>query len=193
MTRIKFLEETEKRLKKRLKKQGVTITVSGLSGSGKSTAAKIIAKKLSVEYFYPASVFREKRSISLEEFVKKRGKEIDYMVDKKTLERGLRGNVVVDSRLGAWVLNSNADLKIFVECPLSLRAERVADREGITKEEALKKITERDKTDRGIYLKLYRIDMNDKSIYDVIIKNDGSVEELEKRIEEVLKRYGLCK
>lgn len=173
-TYIKFLEPFEKEFAKRIKKKGLTITVSGPAGSGKSTGAKAIAKALRLKYVYVGKIFRDiakRRGLSLEEFSALREKEVDWEADKRTLKLAMKGNVVLDGRLTGWVAGDWADLKIYYECPLEIRAERAAERDKKSKEEALRDIKKRDEEDNKKYKKLYGIDLFDKSIYDLIIDN----------------------
>ena len=173
-TYIKFLEPFEKEFAKKIKKKGLTITVSGPAGSGKSTGAKAIAKALRLKYVYVGKIFRDiakRRGLSLEEFSALREKEVDWEADKRTLKLAMKGNVVLDGRLTGWVAGDWADLKIYYECPLEIRAERAAERDKKSKEEALRDIKKRDEEDNKKYKKLYGIDLFDKSIYDLIIDN----------------------
>ena len=173
-TYIKFLEPFEKEFAKRIKKKGLTITVSGPACSGKSTGAKAIAKALRLKYVYVGKIFRDiakRRGLSLEEFSALREKEVDWEADKRTLKLAMKGNVVLDGRLTGWVAGDWADLKIYYECPLEIRAERAAERDKKSKEEALRDIKKRDEEDNKKYKKLYGIDLFDKSIYDLIIDN----------------------
>ena len=58
-TYIKFLEPYEKELSKKIRKKGLTITVSGVSGSGKSTVAKTIVKEFGLRHVHSGKIFRE--------------------------------------------------------------------------------------------------------------------------------------
>lgn len=192
MTFIKFLEKREAELAKLYgsSKKGFVVTVSGLSGSGKSEAARIIAKKLSLDYHSAGSIMRnlaKEMGVTIEEFCKKRGDDVDYMVDKETLRLAMQGNVVLDGRLCGWVTGNNADSRIFVFCPPEVRAIRVGKRDNMEFEEALRNLMRRDVSDRSKYVNLYKIDMLDKSIYDRIIDNSGSLSELEEKVDIIVK------
>ena len=174
-TYIKFLEPLERKFKKEMKKIGLTITVSGLSGSGKTTASKSIARAFKLKHVEAGEIFREiakERGLELHEFSKVREKEVDYEVEIRTLKLAMKGNVVLNGRLTGWVAGDWADVKIFYDCPLKVRAERIAKRDGISFEKAFRIIKERDEADREKYLKLYGIDSFDKSIYDIVIDNE---------------------
>lgn len=173
-TYIKFLESFEKELVKKIKKEGLTVTISGSSGSGKSTGAKAIARAFRLKYVFAGQIQRKiarERGITLEEQVKLRGKETDYEMDRKNLEFAMRGKVVIDARLSGWCAGNWADVKIFYDCPLEVRASRAAGRDKIPLIESINNIKKRDEEDNKKYKMLYGIDLFDKSIYDFVIDN----------------------
>lgn len=174
-TYIKFLKKYEKKLKDKIKKMGLTITVSGVSGAGKTDASKALAKAFKLRYVSAGEIQRQvakERGISLEEQVDIRRAEIDHAMDKRSLKLAMQGNVVLDGRLTGWAAGDYADVKIWYECPLKVRAKRVAKRDNISFEEAYKNLKERDEDDREKYLELYGIDSFDTSIYDIKINNE---------------------
>lgn len=179
-TYIKFLEPFEEELIKSVKKKDLTITVSGSSGSGKSTGARAVAKEFNLEYVTAGNIQRKiakERGISLEEQVKSRGDEIDHEMDRRNLEFAIRGNVVIDARLSGWCAGDWADVKIFYDCPLEVRAKRAAGRDGVSFRESVENIKKRDVEDNKKYKMLYGIDAFDKSIYDFIIDNKDLTKE----------------
>ncbi|BAA30368.1 (d)CMP kinase [Pyrococcus horikoshii] len=154
-------------------KDKLVITVSGLAGSGTTTLSKKIAEHYGLKHVYAGLIFRQmakEKGMSLEEFQKyaELHPEIDREVDRRQIEAAKEGNVVIEGRLAGWMVK-NADLKIWLDAPIRVRAERVAKREGISVEEAFMKIAEREMQNRKRYLNLYGIDINDLSIYDLII------------------------
>ncbi|UCD06835.1 MAG: cytidylate kinase family protein, partial [Candidatus Aenigmatarchaeota archaeon] len=183
-TFLKFLESYERELlKKGEGKKDLIITVSGMSGSGKSMIVRFILERIKLRHFSGGRVVREfasKKGISLEEFSKARDKGFDYMLEKRILREGLKGNIIIDARLAGWVLGEWAGLRIFVGSSLEKRAERVAKRDGISRDEAFKKLQERDMVDKQRYRELYGIDLSDMSIYHRVIDNSGSLDELRK-------------
>ena len=171
-TYIDRLKDFEKQLE--IEKMGLTIAISGLTGSGKSTVGKSVAKSFNLHLKSMGDIFRElakEKGVPLEEFSKTRNENFDVMLDKKTLELSKKGNVVLIGRLTGWVSGGNADVKVWVDCDERVRVERVAKREGISVEEAEKKISERDSADAKRYRELYGIDVNDKNIYDILFDN----------------------
>jgi cytidylate kinase len=195
-TYIKFLEPFEEELVKKIIKKGLTVTVSGSSGSGKSTGAKAIARAFNLKYVFAGQIQRKiakERGITLEEQTKIRGKEVDYEMDRRNLESAMRGKVVIDARLSGWCAGDWADVKIFYDCPLEVRAARVAGRDNISLAESIGNTKKRDEEDNKKYKLLYGIDLFDKSIYDFVIDNQKltkrEAEELPvKLVKEFLKK-----
>ena len=193
-TLLKFLEPYEKKLVKKVERKGLIITVSGKAGTGKSTIARMIADEMELRYFYPPSIYREmskEKGVVLEKLVENAERETDYEIEKKTFEEGLKGNVVIDSRLSGFIMGGFANFKIFVTCDTEKRIERVVERDGISKEEASERIKKRDEIDTTKYKRLYAIDMEDTSIYDMVFDNSGSLEDLQEKIKEIVNRINV--
>ncbi|MFN3301989.1 MAG: (d)CMP kinase [Patescibacteria group bacterium] len=193
-TYIKYLKKFEKPFKKK----GLTITISGLSGSGKSTVAEIIAKEFKLKIFSAGDIqrkFASQRKISIYESSIIRPKKIDYEMDKTLLNLAMKGGYVLIGRLAAWVAGDWADCKIYVNCQKKIRAKRVAKRDNLTFKEALIKITKRDEADKKRYWDLYRINIDKKKIFDIFIDNSKpTLKELKretiKKVKKFLKNYG---
>ena len=196
-TFLKKLKKFEKSLEKKIEKKGVTITVSGLTSSGKTTGAKAIAQAFRLKYYCMGEIFRKiakRKKISLEELSRTRKERIDLEVDKKSLELAMKGNVVLDGRLSGWVAGRWAEVRIFYDTPLKVRARRFAKREGLSLKESLRRVKERDEADRDQYLKVYGIDINDLSIYHIIIDNTKfSLEDAKRKPVEIIRRFFIKK
>ena len=189
-TYISKLKDFEKGLN--FKKKGITITVSGKTGVGKTVISKTLAKIFKLKHVSAGDIFRaeaKRRKLALEEFSKIREPEIDIELDKRTLELAKKGNVVLNGRLTGWVAGDNADIRIWVKAPMRLKAKRVAKRDKLTIKEAKEKIKKRDEYDAKVYKKLYGIDINDTSIYNLIITNgDIPLEKLKKLVVSKVKK-----
>ncbi|MCD6547318.1 MAG: cytidylate kinase family protein [Nanoarchaeota archaeon] len=189
-TYISKLKDFEKGLN--FKKKGITITVSGKTGVGKTVISKTLAKIFKLKHVSAGDIFRaeaKRRKLALEEFSKIREPEIDIELDKRTLELAKKGNVVLNGRLTGWVAGDNADIRMWVKAPMRLKAKRVAKRDKLTIKEAKEKIKKRDEYDAKVYKKLYGIDINDTSIYNLIITNgDIPLEKLKKLVVSKVKK-----
>lgn len=151
----------------------LVITVSGLAGSGTTTLCRNLANYYNLKHIYAGLIFRQmakEMGMSLQEFQEyaEMHPEIDREVDKRQIEASEDCNVVIEGRLAGWMVK-NADLKIWLDAPIQVRAQRVSKRESISVEEAFMQIAEREMQNRKRYLNLYGIDINDLSVYDLII------------------------
>ena len=154
----------------------VIITVSGTPGSGKSTVAQLLEKKLGLKYVYSGMIFRElaiKHKMGLDEFGKycEDHSEIDKELDSRQLEILKKGDVILEGRLSGWLAYRNdiPSFKVLIDADLETRAKRVVNREEGLTEKRKKEIKEREKCEAKRYKKFYKIDLKDKSIYDLVI------------------------
>ena len=174
------------------KNSEIVITIDGESGAGKGTIADYIASKLGIYHFSASDVFHsiaEDRGISHVELAEQADKQVDLEVDRRTFERGLENNCVIDSRIASWVLGDYSDLRIYVTADLEERAKRIAAREDISYEKALEDTEKRDEENSRRYNEYYGIDTEDLDIYDVIIDNtEMSISEQEEQLDKILKR-----
>jgi len=174
----------------------VTITISGTPGSGKSTVAEILKDKLGIKYVYSGMIFRDmakKYNMSLEEFGKycESNSKIDRELDDKQLEILRKGDVILEGRLAGWLahLNKIPALKVSVDTDLDTRAKRIVKREEGDVEKRKKEILKREKSEALRYKKYYNIDLNDNSIYDIIVDSgDKTPEEIVEIILEKLEK-----
>src|SRR3989338_404464 len=174
------------------------ITISGKAGSGKSTTAKELAKKLSLKHYSIGDLMRQiakEKGISLMELSKQAEKypSIDRELDKKQIDLRKKDNFVIDGRLTAFFI-PNAGLKIFLDCDDKVRAERILkegrkDENGNNIRELMEKIKQREHSEKKRYKEIYNIDYADKKLYDLIIDTtDISPHEVLKRIMAAIKK-----
>lgn len=174
----------------REKNSEIVVTIDGPSGSGKGTLAEQIADELGVKQFSASDVFysiADERGITHVQLSEMAGKEVDLEVDRKTLERGLKNDCVIDSRIASHVLGDYSDLKIYLTANLKTRARRIATREDKDFDKILEETRRRDEENQRRYKEYYGIDTGDKSIYDVLIDNtDMDVEEQRILVEKIV-------
>ena len=198
-TKVGFLKPLEKNIARTVRKKGLTVTVSGLSKTGKSTIAKSISRALNLRYVSAGEIQRQlarENGISLEKQVRTRKAGVDYTMDRRSLEFAMRGGVLIDARLSGWVAGDWSDARIFVKCSLTDRAERLAKDERISVKAAKESIRKRDSDDSRRYKQIYGIDQTDESIYDIVLDNSRmTLREAKtvpvKFVKELLKVKGL--
>ena len=151
------------------------ITVSGPAGSGKSTLAASLAEELGVGHVSGGDVFRELASErGLTPLELNRQAEADDSIDRD-LDRRLRAvarerdALVLESRLAGWMAGDHADLRLWLDAPLSVRAERIADREEKSVETAREETESRAESESLRYREYYDIDIDDLTIYDLVV------------------------
>jgi cytidylate kinase len=151
------------------------ITVSGPPGSGKTTAAGELAERLGLEHVSGGDIFRDlaaERGLTLAEFneLAEEDDQIDRDLDRRLREIAIeRDDVVLESRLSGWLAAEHADLRIWLDAPIDVRAARVADREDKTVEAAREETTTRAESEAKRYREYYNIDVRDLSIYDLTL------------------------
>ena len=164
------------------------LTISGLHGTGKSTIGKLISQKLGLKYYSTGQAFRDlanDMNFTLEEFTDyvEKNPDIDRKLDDKIIEIALKDNILIDSQLSAYLLESVADFKILLTCSLEIRVKRMTERDDVLYDDKLKETTIREKSELARFNKLYDIDLNDQSkvekIYDLIIDtSELTIEEI---------------
>lgn len=154
---------------------GMLLTVSGPPGSGKSTTAAALAAEFDLEHVSGGDIFRElaaDQGLSVGELNSKA--EEDPQIDRD-LDRRLqqiahdRDEVVLESRLAGWLAGDAATFRIWLQAPLPVRAQRIADRENKPVPQAQEETQTREESEKIRYRDYYDIDITDLSIYDLSI------------------------
>ena len=152
----------------------LTVVVSGLHGTGKSTYARCIADAFGLHHVSTGDFFRQiasKRRLSLTELSREAEKNdaIDRLLDERTEEEIAKGGVVVDALLAGWMASRHSALKIYLSAPLEIRMRRIASRDGLSYAEAERVTLLRERIERRRFKRLYGIDIDDLSIYDLVL------------------------
>ena len=176
------------------------VAVGGPPGSGKTTVAERFAKAHGYALVSAGLKFRawaKERGLSLEAFGEAAASdpEIDRALDRAIFEVVLRQDaagrdVVVEGRIQAPLLAGRRVpcLKILIDAPLGVRAKRIAGREKTSAKAAEKGIVERAALERDRYKALYGIDLEDRSLYDLVI--DSSDKTPDQVVDLVWARVG---
>ena len=172
----------------------LVIVISGPPGVGTSTISKEISKKLKLDYFSPGEFYkkmfegREETDSALKGWRSKKGKsrELHINIDKIQREKAKKGNVVICGKLSIHFLEDLANVKIWLEAPLKVRAKRTAERDNIPLKEAIKKIKERELMERKNWKRIYGIDYFDLKKKADLILNTSNLS-IEETVDKVLK------
>jgi len=179
--------------KKHKKTKKIVIAISGPPGVGTSSVAKEVAKNLKLRYLSPGKTYKsflnEKEAKAALDFWKTsfgRSKGLHERLDTNQMDEAKKGNIVICGKLSIHFLKDLADYKIWIDAPLEIRAKRTANRDGISFEEALKEIGERENIEREKWKRIYGFDyFYQKRIADFVV--DSSELTLEQTVDKILK------
>ena len=176
------------------------VTVGGTIASGKTTLAKGIAERFKFKHLSAGEIMRrlaKEHEMDITEFSKhaEGNPDIDHKIDEmqrelvsRYLDEGY--DVIIDGRLSAYFLDP--DIKVWFYTPLDVGAERIMKRDGYGREEAVEKIKLREGSEKKRYKELYNIDLDDLSVYDIVL-NTGkwSIEGMTDVVAKAIEKYAL--
>jgi len=175
------------------------VTISGLAGAGKTTVANELANRLDVPAIDVGQVFREEAKrhgmdiVAFSDY-RKDHPEIDRQIDDAVIQRCLdAAGCVLQGRLTAWLTKQRGigACRIWLAAEPEIRAARIAKREKVDSAQTLADLKRRDSNDRQIYRDTYGIDLNDLSVYDIVVPTDDlSADEVVSFILNELQKYG---
>ena len=155
------------------------ITISGTPGSGKTTVAKLLSAELGIPHVYAGDIYRQEaqsRGMTLAELnaLAEVDHSIDRALDDRMADYARKGGVVLEGRLAAFIsLQERVDaLKVWLTASDDVRAERVAEREQQDSRAVLAQNTARHASDASRYKTIYGWDLDNTSIYDLILSTD---------------------
>jgi len=165
------------------------ICLSGLSGTGKSTVGRELARRYGLRYISGGEALRQKaRELGYRaegpgwweeqegrDFIAERlrNSRFDREVDTWLIQQAREGGVVIDSWTIAWLLEPGVGFRICLYGSLNVRAARVAKRDGMSLEEALAAVRAKEEHSRELYKRLYGFDLLDLSAYDLVVDTDN--------------------
>jgi cytidylate kinase len=164
------------------------ICISGMAGTGKSTLSQKLAERYRLSCYsggdalkdlakaegYDASRQGWWESPEGLKFLNERANDskFDKAVDAKLIEYAHQGNVLLDSWTMPWLLKEG--FKIWLLASPEKRAARVAERDKMTFDDALKVLKEKEDRTKEIYKKLYGFALGeDLAPFDLILDTDN--------------------
>ncbi len=164
-----------------------SIIISGMPAVGKTTVAEAIARHLSLKHYSGGDILKEmakEYGYSVEgndwwdrdygmKFLHERRKnyDLDKKLDEYLLSIAEKGNAVITSYTLPWLAKDC--IKFWFKGSIESRAKRMAMRDNISYEEALKIVKKRDDENKLLYLDIYGIKFgNDLSVFDYVINTD---------------------
>ncbi len=168
------------------------VTIFGLAGTGTSTTGKRLAEELQVPFISSGNIFRKKAAelnMSLLEFeaFTEKNPEFDNILDNELAEYGRsHAAFIIESRL-AWHFIPDS-IKIKLDCDFDARVQRVADRDGLTFDQAKAETLYRETKALKHYKDLYGIELyTDDAHFDHVIDTTHiSVDEVISKIRSFI-------
>ena len=161
------------------------ITISGPPGSGKTTVCSLLSEELSIDSVVFGKIFREyaaERGLTLSELgaIAEKDPSIDETIDSRIVEIArTHESMIFESRLSAYMLSRNgiSAFKVYLDASPKVRVQRIGRRDGESEADAERNTLDRQTSEAKRYMKYYNIDINDKSIYDLVINTDDLMPE----------------
>lgn len=160
-------------------KRRLVVIICGLAGSGKSTAATMIAKRFRLKHVSAGDQFRaiaKERGMNLIDLGRYAAKhpEFDKELDQRLMTAAKKGGVVLDGRASAFLAKKMRipALKIFLTVDPKVSAKRVAKRDHITVAKALSGSRQREREIATRLKTLYGLDTSSTEYYDAVIQTD---------------------
>lgn len=163
--------------------KGLQITIGGMPGSGKSTVASLVAKKLNLKYYSMGNIMREiaaKKGMTISEYVSSK-EDIDSELDNYQKDLGVKeNNFIIEGRLSFHFIPKS--IKIFFDIDLKIASERIFANQRAGSEahyssasECYDALRKRIEDDKKRYKKKYSIDAYDPKNFDYVI-DTGSLD-----------------
>ncbi len=181
-------------LPERKSREKMILCICGMAGSGKSTVAKKLAAHYGLRYYSGGDALKavaadlgygttRKGWWETEEgirFMNERlsNLDLDRKVDERLIEWAGKGGVILDSWAMPWLLMDG--FKVWLEASEEVRAQRIAERDGLSIEEALRYLREKESKTKEIYGKLYGFSIGEdfKPFHLILDVNQLSREEV---------------
>ena len=176
----------------------LVIVISGMSGCGSTTAGKLLGDRLGIEFFSVGTYFKElarektkgkitwqsPTMISANYLSTKEGSEknLHNDIDAMQIEKAKKGNIIIESKLGVYMLRQVADFKVWLRAPLKTRALRVSQRDNISIEDAFETLKRKEIVERKSFKNIYGFDFFELENKADLVINTGN-----KKPEEIVK------
>ena len=176
----------------------LTVTVGGLAGTGTSTLCRLLAAHLDLPYTYAGSLFRQeaaRRGMSLAEFGElcQQDASVDRTLDERQLELLREGGVLLEGRMAGWLAEHNGvdAFTVWVVCEEDERMRRISERDGGDVQAQRERTLEREASEQARFLEYHGADLQDLSIYDVVLDSTSMTPtELSEAVVAAMRRAG---
>jgi CMP/dCMP kinase len=162
------------------------VAISGKSGCGNSTVSRMVASALGLRVVnYTFKDLARERGMTFEQIclLAEGDPQYDRAIDRMQVELAAQGGCVLGSRLAIWLLRDQA-YTVYLSAPLSVRAARIARRDGLAPDQALSETQARDQRDHDRYRRLYGYDVDRFDFAALVVDATMGQDEVAARIVE---------
>ncbi len=152
------------------------ITISGLPGSGTTTAARLVAAATGLNHVNTGAIFRQmanERGVTLNEFGKLANEDpsIDRELDSRQIDICRGGGILLEGRLAGYMLKDAGVkcLAVWLVAPVDERVRRVSGRDSLPFAEARRLSVEREEDERRRFVEFYGFDLGKTEVYDLVL------------------------
>lgn len=164
------------------------LTIGGPPGSGKSTAGRLVARSLDLEFRSAGDLFRaeaQRREMDLASFGRYAAShpEVDRELDRSMQALATPGRLLDGRIQGPLCRRAGVPVyDVVVTAREDVRVRRVAARDGQSVEEAQALVREREASERDRYKRFYGIDLDRERAGFVVDSSDRSPSEVAEAI-----------
>ncbi|MCL4404802.1 cytidylate kinase family protein [Candidatus Marsarchaeota archaeon] len=150
------------------------ICISGFTASGKTTVADLVSKKLGIPHIHKSYKEYVKSELEIAKFTENATEDFVKGFDNEIVRLASeQESCVLSTWLAPWMVR-DATLRVWLNADHKLRAERWSKAYKTSQAEAEKLVYEKDQSEIDSIKKIYGIDLNDRSIFDLTI-NTGLI------------------
>lgn len=151
-------------------------------------------KELGLPYVYAGQIFRQEaaaRGMTLAELNELSGRDerVDRALDDRQVHLLRQGGVILEGRMSGWLAHSHGidAFKVWVTCDEDECVRRLVARDGGEPATQRRAARERVAQERDRYERYYGADLDDMSIYDLVLDSthDSPAELLRRVLEEL--------
>ncbi|MEA1985476.1 MAG: AAA family ATPase [Euryarchaeota archaeon] len=149
------------------------VTISGLPGSGTTTVSRLLVEHYGIDMISAGDVFRglaKEHGMTLAEFgrLAESDTSIDTTIDQRQREMACTlDNTILEGRLAGHM--AQGALTVWLKGPPEVRVGRIVEREGSSFDMRYQETMEREASEALRYKEIHGIDIDDLSIYDIMI------------------------
>jgi CMP/dCMP kinase len=143
------------------------ITISGLTGAGKTTLGDRISRKLGIRHIWKThKAFVDKAKVV--EFTKKATVSFEKSFDSNVVKEAEMQDCVVTTWLSPWMIK-NATVRVWLYADVSSRIRRKSRELKVPMPKAKEYVLEKDKLNKVRFKKIYGIDIGDHGGFDLLL------------------------